>query len=143
MPRPTAALRRLRQQRGQEPFGGERAKLLDFGIAKLVAEGVSRTSTGAVFGTPLCMSPEQCQGAKLVDARSDLYSLGCMLFEMISGRPPFVSDGVGELIGMHQFVAPPALSTVAPDVPPEVGALGGGSEARGRVVVRWLKRWNM
>ena len=106
-----------------EVIGGERAKLLDFGIAKLLAEGVSRTSTGAVLGTPLYMSPEQCQGAKLVDHRSDLYSLGCLLFEMIGGQTPFVSDGVGELIGMHQFVAPPALSTIAPSVPPEVEAL--------------------
>ncbi len=106
-----------------EVIGGERVKLLDFGIAKLVADGVSRTSTGAVLGTPLYMSPEQCQGAKLVDARSDLYSLGCMLFEMLAGRPPFVSEGVGELIGMHQFVAPPPLRALAPDVPPEVDAL--------------------
>ena len=103
---------------------GERVKLLDFGIAKLAqAGGVSHTSTGAVMGTPLYMSPEQCEGARLVDHRSDLYSLGCMLFEMISGRVPFVSEGVGGLIGMHLYVAPPTLRSLVPDAPAEVEAI--------------------
>ena len=107
-----------------EVAGGERVKLLDFGIAKLTADGhVSQTSTGAIMGTPLYMSPEQCEGARLVDARSDLYSLGCMLFEMVSGRVPFVSEGVGGLIGMHLFMPAPALRSVAPDAPPELEAL--------------------
>jgi serine/threonine-protein kinase len=107
-----------------EVAGGERVKLLDFGIAKLTVEGqASQTSTGAVMGTPVYMSPAQCEGARLVDPRSDLYSLGCMLFEMISGRPPFQSEGIGGLIGMHLFVAAPPLRSVAPDAPPEVEEL--------------------
>src|SRR5437764_1271145 len=79
-----------------ETASGERVKLLDFGIAKLAGDGgvsLARTSTGAILGTPYYMSPEQCKGAGLVDARSDLYSLGCMLFEMVCGRVPFVGEG--------------------------------------------------
>ncbi|HVV88436.1 MAG TPA: serine/threonine-protein kinase, partial [Kofleriaceae bacterium] len=107
-----------------EVVGGERVKLLDFGIAKLAADGgVSKTTTGAIMGTPLYMSPEQCEGARKVDHRADLYSLGCMLFEMIGGRPPFQSEGVGGLIGMHLHVPAPHLRSVAPDAPAEVEAI--------------------
>jgi len=106
-----------------EVVGGERVKLLDFGIAKLAATGgVSRTTTGAIMGTPLYMSPEQCEGARHVDHRTDLYALGCILFEMIAGRPPFQSEGVGGLIGAHLHLPPPALRSVA-DAPVEVEAI--------------------
>ncbi len=104
-----------------EVAGGERVKLLDFGIAKLVgadtSSSVARTVTGAILGTPHYMSPEQCEGAREVDARSDLYSLGCMLFQMVTGRLPFHSAGIGGLIGMHLHVAPPMLRSIRPDVP--------------------------
>jgi serine/threonine protein kinase len=109
-----------------EVAGGERAKLLDFGVAKLLGDGaatVARTMTGAILGTPHYMSPEQCEGAREVDARSDLYSLGCMLFQMVSGRLPFQSAGVGGLIGMHLHVAPPTLRSVRPDAPVELETL--------------------
>ncbi|MBA2543002.1 MAG: serine/threonine protein kinase [Deltaproteobacteria bacterium] len=111
-----------------EVTGGERVKLLDFGVAKLLGEGassVARTVTGAILGTPHYMSPEQCEGAREVDARSDLYSLGCMLFQMVSGRLPFQSAGIGGLIGMHLHVAPPLLRSVRPDAPAELEALIG------------------
>ena len=72
---------------------GERVKLLDFGIAKLTDIGLAGTATktGAVMGTPTYMSPEQCRGTGDVDARADLYSLGCMLYEeqIVCGFPPF------------------------------------------------------
>jgi len=70
-------------------------KVLDFGIAKLAERGsATHTRTGAVLGTPAYMSPEQCRGgSKVVDGRSDVYSLGCILYEMLCGEPPFVRDG--------------------------------------------------
>jgi serine/threonine protein kinase len=81
---------------------GERTKILDFGLAKLVGPHEStqfHTNSNAIVGTPLYMSPEQCQGAGRVDAKTDVYSLGCILYEMLAGRPPFLGTGVGEMIG--------------------------------------------
>ncbi|HEX6273043.1 MAG TPA: protein kinase [Polyangiaceae bacterium] len=80
----------------------EIAKVLDFGVAKLEranlgAEG-TRTRTGSILGTPYYMSPEQAQGNKTVDYRSDLWSLGVIAFECIVGKRPFFSDGLGDLV---------------------------------------------
>jgi len=97
---------------------GERVKVLDFGIAKLEGIEASKTRTGAVMGTPLYMSPEQARGAGAVDARADLYSLGCVLYHMITGRPPFVADGEGELIAMHLYSEPRPLRELVPAVSP-------------------------
>ncbi len=82
--------------------GAETAKIVDFGIAKMIGADDSQnlTQTGDVFGTPLYMSPEQCLGRK-VDARSDLYSLGCVLYECLSGEPPFQGSSPLETIMMH------------------------------------------
>ncbi|HNN94393.1 MAG TPA: protein kinase [Pseudomonadota bacterium] len=103
--------------------GGMRAKLLDFGIAKL-AQGDSRgTASGAVFGTPQYMSPEQCAGAGSVDAQTDVYALGVMLFEALAGRLPFVAGTALEYMGQHAFKEPPALSTLAPQAPADLQAL--------------------
>ncbi|MBA3397072.1 MAG: protein kinase [Deltaproteobacteria bacterium] len=87
---------------------GERTKILDFGIAKLTDIGLAgnATKTGSVLGTPTYMSPEQCRGSGDVDHRADLYSIGCILYELVAGRPPFVNRGAGELIGSHLFVDP-------------------------------------
>ncbi|MFH0902941.1 MAG: bifunctional serine/threonine-protein kinase/formylglycine-generating enzyme family protein [Pseudomonadota bacterium] len=103
--------------------GGVLAKVLDFGIAKLAAEtagAVVRTQTQALLGTPLYMSPEQCRGAGRVDLRSDIYSLGCMLFHMVCGQPPFVREGLGEVMGAHMYETPPAPTTVEPSIPAEL-----------------------
>ena len=91
----------------ESPFG-ERPKLLDFGIAKLTDVGLasSATKTGAVMGTPTYMSPEQCKGTGNVDHRADLYSIGCIFYQLVAGRPPFTDRGAGELIGAHLFVQP-------------------------------------
>ncbi len=104
--------------------GGERAKILDFGIAKLAgnATGV-KTQTSSMMGTPVYMSPEQCRGAGHVDQRSDVYSLGCVLFYLVVGRPPFVADGGGELIVMHVTEAPPVPSQLQPGIPREIDQL--------------------
>src|SRR5262249_15632358 len=70
----------------KEAVGGERTKVLDFGIAKLVDSDNNHTQTGTVLGTPSYMSPEQCRGTGMVDHRSDIYSLGCVLFRCLTGR---------------------------------------------------------
>ncbi|HPH65968.1 MAG TPA: protein kinase [Kofleriaceae bacterium] len=95
---------------------GERTKLLDFGIAKLTDIGLAGTATktGAVMGTPTYMSPEQCRGTGDVDARADIYSMGCVLYELVTGRPPFTQQGAGELIGAHLYATPASPRTIAP-----------------------------
>ncbi len=106
--------------------GGERVKILDFGIAKLTRpedRGGVKTDTQAVMGTPLYMSPEQCAGAGGVDAKSDVYSLGCVLYEVMAGRTPFVADGAGRLIGMHLYQQPEPLSSRAAKLPTGVSDL--------------------
>jgi tRNA A-37 threonylcarbamoyl transferase component Bud32 len=109
----------------REVAGGERAKILDFGIAKLTNDAGSKvkTQTAAIMGTPVYMSPEQCRGAGYVDHRSDLYSLGCVLYHLLVGRPPFDGEGVGEIIAAHLREPAPVPSALAPGVPPAVDAL--------------------
>jgi serine/threonine protein kinase len=106
--------------------GSLQVKILDFGVAKILAsaEGLqsSKTRTGLLMGTPLYMSPEQCQGAGAIDHRADIYALGVMLFEMLAGRPPFVVEGLGELFALHMFQPAPALADLAPGVPPHLAA---------------------
>jgi eukaryotic-like serine/threonine-protein kinase len=97
-------------------------KLLDFGIAKLTGEKApsSRTRTGMVMGTPHYMSPEQCEGKGSVDHRSDIYALGVVLFEMITGRVPFVGEGFGEVLVQHLTQAPPQMLSSRGLIPPHV-----------------------
>lgn len=96
----------------EDKSGEEKAKLVDFGIAKLTREGGSGpdlTKTGEVFGTPKYMSPEQCLG-KSVDSRTDIYSVGCVLFEMLAGCPPFQGDSSLEIMMKHINDSPPQIS---------------------------------
>jgi len=100
----------------------EFVKVLDFGMAKI--EGVDLTTTGLVCGTPPYMSPEQFRGST-VDARSDLYSLGVVLFELLAGVPPFSTDSPIGYMNKHLNEAPPKMADVAPRarVPPALEAL--------------------
>jgi serine/threonine-protein kinase len=105
--------------------GGERIKLLDFGIAKLVVASStshSVTRTGAVIGTPMYMSPEQCRGVA-VDHRADLYALGCVIYELCCGRPPFVGEGAGDVLAAHILLPAPAMSNTNAEIPQIVEAL--------------------
>ncbi len=104
----------------------EIVKVLDFGIAKMLGEGQQplnavETQAGTVFGTPRYMSPEQAQ-AKPLDARSDLYSIGVLLYHMLTGRPPFTDDDAIIVMARHIKNAPRLMTEVAPDafIPPEV-----------------------
>jgi serine/threonine-protein kinase len=105
--------------------GGERLKVLDFGVAKLSGDGIaaSKTRTGMLVGTPIYMAPEQCRGASDIDARADIYALGCVMFALIVGRPPFPYDNSGELIAAHLKEPPPSVSAFAPNVPAELDAV--------------------
>ena len=106
--------------------GGIRIKVLDFGIAKLIGDHVvskAKTKGGAILGTPAYMAPEQCKGGMEIDARADLYAVGCILFELLTGRPPFVAEGGGETMAMHIYEAAPRLSEHSTGLPPELDAL--------------------
>src|SRR5215470_3429247 len=112
----------------EEAALGVRARILDFGIAKLAPELVAdsgglRTRTGSILGTPVYMSPEQCRGTGHVDARSDIYALGCILFEMVTGRRLFAYEGMGEILGAHLHTAPDRPSAVEPSLPPWLDAV--------------------
>ena len=89
----------------------QRVKVLDFGIAKLQGDltgGAVKTRTGTIMGTPQYMSPEQCRGiVQSIDHRTDIYTLAIIVYEMVCGAPPFVSEGVGEMLVMH-LTSPPA-----------------------------------
>lgn len=101
--------------------GSETVKLVDFGIAGLAREaidGQKLTSTGAIFGSPLYMSPEQCLG-KEVGAASDIYSYGCTLFETLSGSPPFKGENAFATMMMHQQSEAPRLRSPEGQNPPQ------------------------
>ncbi len=115
-----------------DPDVGERAKVLDFGVAKLVdaANQTLHTQTGALMGTPLYMAPEQARAASTIDERADLYSLGCILYELLVGEPPFHGAGAGEIITMQMFETPE----------PPSARVDGITPALERVVLRLLEK---
>ena len=107
--------------------GSTLVKLVDFGIAKFMpVDGKPRqniTQTGEIFGSPLYMSPEQCNG-KSMDVRSDIYSLGCLMYETLSGVPPLMGDTFVNTVIKHINEAPPPFSATAPEaqIPPQIEA---------------------
>jgi eukaryotic-like serine/threonine-protein kinase len=98
------------------------AVLLDFGIARAIVTSVSReiTRAGLTVGSSSYMSPEQINAEQRVDGRSDLYSLGCVLFECLTGRPPFVWRKEAVVLQLHLTEPAPDVRTLRPDVPPQL-----------------------
>jgi serine/threonine-protein kinase len=110
------------------PRGNDKnfVKILDFGIAKLTGDtpGQShKTRTGLVIGTPTYMSPEQCEGKGHIDHRSDVYSLGVVMYELLTGRVPFPGDGFGEILVAHLTRNPDPPRSLNPDISPELEAI--------------------
>ncbi len=103
---------------------GGHALVADFGIAKAISEADADalTGTGMAVGTPEYMSPEQGSGDHGVDARTDIYALGCVLYEMLAGEPPFSGRTPQNILARHRQDSPPPLHVVRPGLPPELEA---------------------
>ena len=113
---------------------GEKIKILDFGVAKLTSDSATsathKTMAGTLIGTPFYMSPEQCQGRADIDHRTDVYALGAIMYEILTGRPPFMGQSFGEILIAH--------STQPPQPPSQLRAgLAPGLEA---IVLRCLEK---
>jgi hypothetical protein len=106
---------------GDENF----VKILDFGIAKLTATSSTnnKTRTGTVIGTPAYMSPEQCAGRSNIDARADIYALGIVMYEMLTGTVPFKGEGFGDIVVAQLTETPKKPSELRADIPPELDAI--------------------
>lgn len=104
--------------------GSEVVKVIDFGIAKSLLNGNRiNTGPGIVFGTPSYMSPEHCLGEKVIDGRSDVYSLGVLLFEMLTGKLPFYSGSPTSIMFRHIRETPPSPKAICPDIDPKIEEL--------------------
>jgi serine/threonine-protein kinase len=110
-----------------ETAGGDWAKVLDFGIAKIKETAENQdpelTAPNLIIGTPQYMSPEQCSGASKIDARSDIYSLGIIVYELLAGHVPFTADSPTEVMMKQMQEAAPSLLTERDDLPASVDAV--------------------
>ncbi len=102
---------------GNVLFSDAHAVITDFGFARALDEARGRlTPAGLAVGTPAYMSPEQASGWEDLDGRADIYSLACMLFEMLTGEPPFTAATPQAVIARHVGQTPPSLRVVRPDI---------------------------
>jgi serine/threonine-protein kinase len=102
--------------------GSASVKVLDFGISKVTTPGadMGMTKTSAIVGSPLYMSPEQMRSAKSVDARTDIWSLGAILYELLTGHPPFTGESLPELCVNIMNTPPAPMAATRPDLPPRL-----------------------
>jgi serine/threonine protein kinase/tetratricopeptide (TPR) repeat protein len=115
------------------PSGRVHAMVVDFGIARAIDLGTGRiTQAGSALGSPMYMSPEQASGEPHLDGRSDLYSLGCVLYEMVTGRPPFAGPTSQAIMISRLLDTPPPLRAVLPDLPASLEAVVLRAMARDR-----------
>lgn len=96
------------------------AYLTDFGLARIVQQGESSLTADSMLGTPHYISPEQALGEKTLDGRTDVYSFGVLLYEMLVGRLPFTADTPYAIVHKHIYASPPVPSALNPDIPPAV-----------------------
>jgi eukaryotic-like serine/threonine-protein kinase len=108
----------------------DRVRVLDFGLAGRVDDEASQTPSGALAGTPGYMAPEQARGLPMRDARTDVFSLGCVLFECLTGRRAFVGVNVVAVLAKVQLAAVPSVRRLRPDLPEALDALVGRMMAR-------------
>jgi serine/threonine-protein kinase len=114
-------------------LGDEQAlvKLLDFGVAKLKNKtDVEKTGAGQIIGTPMYLAPEQARDSDEVGWSSDIYSLGCLMFELLTGRPPFVASTIIEMVTKHVTETPVAPSSLIEEIPEEIDQLVLGMLAK-------------
>ncbi|MEV5874329.1 protein kinase [Streptomyces sp. NPDC052101] len=103
--------------------GPDTVKVLDFGIAKAFTETATRiTGSGAAIGTPAYLSPEQINGSE-IDHRADLYAMGCLLHELLTGQPPFRGESPFAIMHQHLFATPEPVTRIRPQIPPAVEAV--------------------
>ncbi|MDD5309900.1 MAG: protein kinase [Deltaproteobacteria bacterium] len=112
--------------------GRENAKILDFGVAKILSQekDAGLTQAGTVLGTPRYMSPEQARGEKNLDGRSDIWAVGVILYEMLSGQLPYSGDSYNEILGGILLKEPAPLNQIAPRTPPGLVAIVGKAMAK-------------
>ena len=121
--------------------------ITDFGLARIVQAGESSLSADTMLGTPNYISPEQAEGISNLDARTDVYSFGVILYELVTGRVPFTGDTPYAIVHKHIYDPPPRASTIDPEIPPAVDsvlmkALAKEPDARYATPITLMKAFN-